>query len=58
VPGDTSALVPNHASFHEHRHDQSVLSLLAVKYGVFTAPYRSWPKEKALIVAEYGDGAP
>ena len=48
---NTSALVANHPSFNEHRHDQSVLSLLAVKYGIFCAPYRSWPREKALIVA-------
>ena len=48
---DTSALVPNHADFKDHRHDQSVLSLLAYKRGVFMAPYRSWPKERAHIIA-------
>jgi hypothetical protein len=48
---DTSRLVPNHASFKEHRHDQSVLSLLAYKHGVFMAPYRGWPKERAYILA-------
>jgi len=48
---NTSALVANHPSFREHRHDQSVLTLLAYKHGVFMAPYRSWPKERALIVA-------
>jgi hypothetical protein len=30
---DTSALVPNHPQFSEHRHDQSLWTLLCYKYG-------------------------
>ena len=47
---DTSARVPNHPTFKEHRHDQSVLTLLAMRHGLFMAPYRSAPKSAAYIV--------
>ena len=47
---DTSARVADHKGFKAHRHDQSVLSLLGIKHGVFMAPYLSWPKERALII--------
>ena len=30
---DKVSRVPNHESFKEHRHDQSILSLLVYKYG-------------------------
>ena len=47
---DTSARVPNHLDFRGHRHDQSIISLLGYKHGLFMAPYESWPKHRARIV--------
>jgi len=38
MPGlidDSPSVLPNHASFKEHRHDQAILTSMAVKYGLF-----------------------
>ena len=39
---DTSAIAPNHASFIDHRHDQSIWSLLVHKYGACVCPAREF----------------
>jgi hypothetical protein len=38
--------LPNYPGFEDHRHDQSVLSLLARKHGIATRP----------DVSQWGDG--
>lgn len=40
---DTPSKLVNHPYFIEHRHDQSVLSLLFKKYGYFTLFDETWP---------------
>lgn len=40
------SIVPNHPSFREHRHDQSIFSLLAYKYGATIIPDETyWPEK-------------
>lgn len=49
---DTSGLAPNHASFVDHRHDQSLWSLLVHKYGAqLVLSQRHFPPEAARIIA-------
>ena len=33
---DTPSIIPNVGSFKEHRHDQSIFSLLTKKYNIFS----------------------
>jgi len=46
---DTPSITPNHPIFHEHRHDQSVLSLLFKKYKTITLTdetyFLNWMKD-------------
>lgn len=37
---DSPSVAPNHEEFREHRHDQSILTCLAYKYGI---PLHWWP---------------
>jgi hypothetical protein len=41
---DSLSKIPNHPNFIEHRHDQSVISLLFKKYGYFTIFDETWPE--------------
>jgi hypothetical protein len=36
---DTPSIETNHPGFQDHRHDQSIFTLLAYKYGVHVIPY-------------------
>ncbi len=46
---DVPSITPNHSSFREHRHDQSILSLLFKKYGTITLTdetyFENWQKD-------------
>lgn len=48
---DTPSVEPNDPIFVEHRHDQSIWSLLTKKYGYRARPDISWPPETATIIA-------
>jgi hypothetical protein len=49
---DTSSLAPNHEAFIDHRHDQSIWSLLLHKYGAqMVLNQRHWPREIATVIA-------
>lgn len=49
---DTSTLAPNHKSFTDHRHDQSIWSLLVHKHGAqLVLQQRHFPPETARIIA-------
>lgn len=37
---DSPSVLPNHAEFREHRHDQALLTCMAYKYGI---PLHWWP---------------
>ena len=34
---DTPSIIPNYPNFKEHRHDQSIFSLLTKKYNLFSS---------------------
>lgn len=36
---DSPSIEPNHPGFQDHRHDQSIFTLLSYKYGVHVIPY-------------------
>lgn len=40
---DTLSILPNYPSFKDHRHDQSIFSLLRKKYGSIILPDETWP---------------
>ncbi len=46
---NSPSITPNHSSFIEHRHDQSILSLLFKKYGTVALPdetyFADWQKD-------------
>lgn len=49
---DTSETVPNHMGFVDHRHDQSIWSLLVHKYGAqLVLNQRHFPPDTARIIA-------
>lgn len=48
---DAPSVAPNHPDFQDHRHDQSILSLLVLKHGVAQVMEDvTWPKEVASMV--------
>lgn len=48
---DAPSVAPNHPEFQDHRHDQSILSLLLLKHGVaMVMEDVTWPKEIATMV--------
>ena len=48
---DAPSVAPNHADFQEHRHDQSILSLLLLKHGVpLVMEDVTYPREVANMV--------
>lgn len=51
---DSPSKLPNDASFSEHRHDQSIFSLLRKKYGCVIIPDETWfPKPQNQWSQEY-----
>ena len=48
---DAPSVAPNHPDFQDHRHDQSILSLLLLKHGVpLVLEDVTWPREAATMV--------
>jgi len=54
LASDSPSVAPNHPSFQEHRHDQSILSLLLQRHARALSPLiledQTWPLEAASIV--------
>ena len=48
---DSPSIAANHPEFVENRHDQTVISLLRVKYDVATIPDETWPVAAAKVLA-------
>lgn len=48
---DSPSITPNHSTFQEHRHDQSVWSLLCKKYHVPAYPDCGWPPQNSTTIA-------
>lgn len=49
---DTPSTIPNHPSFRDHRHDQSVLSLLVKKHGSEKIADETYPPGTGIISAD------
>jgi hypothetical protein len=48
---DSPSITPNYPEFIEHRHDQSIWSLITKKRGYKAYPDPGWPLDKAKIIA-------
>jgi hypothetical protein len=45
---DAPSIAPNHASFVENRHDQSIFGLLVIKYNLgVVLKDQTWPRENS-----------
>jgi len=43
---DTPSVIPNDVCYKEHRHDQSIYSVLSKSYGMLAIPDETYPPEQ------------